>query len=84
MFQVRLGENITVPCYEKWNSRYQDATFTWIDHIDRGAARGRMVFHGDGTMEIIEAELSDTDTYKCMIHLPGNTEEDHTHSVVGN
>jgi len=80
---VRENGDIAVSCMPAYSEKYLDARYIWRDHLDRGAARSDFVLFGNGTMFVESAQLTDTDTYRCLVDLPDNKNEVYIHSIIG-
>jgi len=66
-----------------YSAKYLAARYIWRDHLGYGAARSDYVLFGNGTIFIESAQLTDSDTYRCHVHLAADTTEVYTHSIVG-
>ena len=83
VWYVRENHDIGVSCMPTYSEKYLEARYLWRDHLGRGAARSDFVLHGNGTMFIESAQLTDSDTYRCHVDLPDHHTEDYTHSIIG-
>ena len=80
---IRRGGKQMIPCTQVDSAKYKSCTYQWKDHLGRGAARNHIVLHGNGSLEVYNAQLEDSDAYHCQIFPVDGKPETFQNSIVG-